>query len=97
MNATVSTINRILPMFSAFNLCLNRLLPIFKPVLISPDASGLIVALDMLVQMEGKGQDKHIHLVSNGKSNVDPEDQSVIDLICSFLKLKQKQIQLTVV
>ena len=54
------------------------------------------MALDMLVQMEGKCQDKHIHLVSNGKSNVDPEDQSVIDLICSFL-LKQKEIQLTVV
>ena len=79
---------------------INRLLPIFaplKPFLISPDASGLIVALDVLVQMEGKSQDKHIHLVSNGKSNVDPEDQSVIDLICSFLKLKQKEIQLTVV
>ncbi len=73
---------------------MNRLLPIFaplKPFLISPDASelsGLIVALDMLVQMEGKSQDKHIHLVSNGKSNVDSEDQSVIDLICSFSRLK---------
>ena len=58
-------------------------------------ASGLIVALDMLLQKEGKGtQDKHLHFVSNGKSNVDPEDQALIDR-CA-LTMEAKEIQLTV-
>ena len=58
-------------------------------------ASGLIVALDMLLQKEGKGtQDKHLQLVSNGKSKIDPEDKSLIDR-CA-LTMEAKEIQLSV-
>lgn len=49
----------------------------------------------MLIKMEGKGkQDKGVYLVSNGKADVDADDQCWIETMA--VSMHEKQLQLTV-
>jgi hypothetical protein len=64
------------------------------------DPTGLMVALDELVRMEGKGkQDKGVILVTNGRSrfdseNGDPGDGDLIDMLTR--QIIDKELRLTV-
>ena len=49
----------------------------------------------MLIKMEGNGkQDKGVYLVSNGKADVDADDQNLIEVLA--VSMHAKELQLTV-
>ncbi len=47
----------------------------------------------MLIKMEGKGkQDKGVYLVSNGKADVDTDDQDLIETMADSMHVKELQL-----